>query len=146
MAIQLPTLYSTKCSLYRLKQKQLPPFPTSRDEVHFKVEWTQIIVGEPFLLAEDGDGDDKIIIFSTDANIRHLSEADKIYVDGTFQTCPRLFYQIFMVHAFIKGKQFPFVYCLLPGKPRAIYQRTLEIIERKAKELGLELCEMVPIP
>ena len=44
-----------------------------------------------------------------------------------------------MVHAFIKGKQFPFVYCLLPGKSRAIYQRTLEIIERKAEELGLEL-------
>ena len=139
MATQLPTLYSMKCSLYRLRKKRLPPFPTSRNEVHFEGEWTQTIAGEPFLLAEDGDGDNKIIIFSTDANIRHLSEADKIYVDGTFQTCPRLFYQIFTVHAFINGKQFPLVYCLLPGKSRAIYQRTLEIIERKAEELGLEL-------
>ena len=91
------------------------------------------------MLAEDGDGDDKIIIFSSDANIRHLSEADKIYVDSTFQTCSRLFYQIFMVHAFINGKQFPLVYCLLSGKSRAIYQRTLEIIERKAEDHGLEL-------
>ena len=31
------------------------------------------------------------------------------------------------------------VYCLLPGKSCAIYQRTLEIIECKAEELGLEL-------
>ena len=44
-----------------------------------------------------------------------------------------------MVHAFINGKQFPLVYCLLPGKSCAIYQRTLEIIECKAEELGLEL-------
>ena len=91
------------------------------------------------MLAEDDDGDDKIIIFSTDANIRHLSEADKIY-DSTFQTCPRLFHQICTVHAFINEKQFPFVYCLLPGNSRAIYQQTLEIIGGKAEELGLELC------
>ena len=136
---QLPTLYSMKSSLYRLRRKRLPPFPTSRDKVYFEGEWTQTIAGEPFLLAEDGDGDDKIIIFSTDANIRYLSEADKIYVDGTFQTCPRLFYQIITVHAFINRKQFPLVYCLLPGKSRAIYQQTMEIIEHKAKELGLEL-------
>ena len=129
-----------KSSLYQLRQKWLPPFPTLRDEVHFEVELTQTIAGEPFLLAEEDDGDDKIIIFSTDANINNLSEVDKIYVDSTFQTCPRLFHQIFTVHAFINEKQFPFVYCLLPGKSRAIYQQTLEIIEGKAEELGLELC------
>ena len=32
------------------------------------------------------------------------------------------------------------VYCFLPGKSCAIYQQTLEIIERKAEELGLKLC------
>ena len=63
MATQLPTLYSMKCSLYQLRKKRLPPFPTSRNEVHFEGEWTQTIAGEPFLLAEDGDEDDKIIIF-----------------------------------------------------------------------------------
>ena len=99
VAAQLPTLYSMKSSLYQLRWKWLPPFPTSRDEVYFEGEWTQTIAGEM-------DGDDKIIIFSTDANIRHLSEADKIYIDGTFQTCPRLFYQIFTVHAFINRKSF----------------------------------------
>ena len=82
VAAQLATFYSMKYLLYQLRRKQLPPFPTSRDEVHFEGEWTQTIAGEPFLLAEDGDGDNKIIIFSTDANIRHLYEPDKIYVES----------------------------------------------------------------
>ena len=139
VAAQLPTLSSMKWSLYRLRRKRLPPFPTSRDEVHFEGEWTETNAGELFLLAEDGEGDDKIIIFSTAANLKHLSESDKIYVDGTFQTCPCLFYQIFTLHAFKHGKQFPFAYCLLPGKSRAIYQRAFEIVKRKAEELELDL-------
>ena len=80
------------------------------------------------MLAEDG-GEDKIIVFSTAANLKHLSESEKIYVDGTFETCPRLFYTL---HAFKHGKQFPFAYCLLAGKPRAIYQRAFEIVETES--------------
>ena len=66
-------------------------------------------------MAEDGDGDDKIIIFSTSDNLRHLSESEKIYEDGTFQTCPKLFYQIFTLRSTKYRKQLPFAYCILPG-------------------------------
>ncbi len=40
-------------------------------------------------MAEDGVGDDKMIIGD---NLSRLAEADTIYVDGTFRTCSRLFY------------------------------------------------------
>ena len=77
----------------------------SRDEVHFEEEWAETHSGEQFLMAEDGEGSNKLIIFSTTrlGNIRNLAEADKVFMDRTFQTCPRLFYQIFTIHAFKNG-------------------------------------------
>ena len=38
-------------------------------------------------MTEDGN-DNNIIIFATDENIKLLAEAETIYVDGTFRTCP----------------------------------------------------------
>ena len=38
-------------------------------------------------------------------SLRLLAEADDIYIDGTFRTCPRLFYQIFTIHAFFHSSR-----------------------------------------
>ena len=64
-------------------------------------------------------------------------EADRMYVDGTFQTCPRLFYQIFSCHIFKHGKQFPVVYAFLPAKSRATYERMFTLIQDKADSMQL---------
>ena len=40
---------------------------------------------------------DKIIIFSIIENRHTLAAATDIYIDGTFHTCPQLFYQIFIL-------------------------------------------------
>ena len=42
-------------------------------------------------MTEDGN-DNNIILFTTDENIKLLAEAETIYVDGTFRTCPTLFF------------------------------------------------------
>ena len=47
-----------------------------------------------------------------------LAEAKTIYVDGSFEVCLNLFYQLFTINAFINGQQFPLVYGLLPRKTR----------------------------
>ena len=51
--------------------------------------------------------------FSTNENLRLLATAETIYVDGTFKICPRLFYQVFTINAFVHGHQFLLVYGLL---------------------------------
>ena len=81
-------------------------------------------------------GDNKIIIFGTDNNIVLLCEAD---IDGAFQTCPRLFYQSFTIHAFKHGKQHPLVYAFLLNKSRDTYQRMFNPIQEKALDLQLQL-------
>ena len=116
--------------------------PRSRADVHFEGEWAQTIESRQFLLVEDGD-DDKVVIFATDNNLKLLAEAECLFVDGTFHTCPEVFYQIFTIHAFRSGQQFPLAYCLLPGKSRETYQRVFTLLKEKADELQLALSPSV---
>ena len=90
-------------------------------------------------IAEDGDGDDKVITFGTDKNIELLCESDTIYVDSTFQTCSKLFYQIFTMHAFKHGKQYPLIYAFLPNKQICTYERAMNLVRQKADVLQLTL-------
>ena len=111
--------------------------PRSHTEVYFENEWPESIDGKQFLLVEDGDVK-KIIIFATDDNMKLLAEAETLFVDGTFHTCPEIFYQIFTVHAFKNGQQFPLAYCLLPDKTPGSYQWTFTLLKAKAEKLHLE--------
>ncbi len=68
-----------------------------------------------------------------------LTEADSLFVDGTFGTSPRLFYQIFTVHAVTNGRHLPLVYCLLPNKRQETYQRVFQLLEKVRVNLQLDL-------
>ena len=66
------------------------------------------------LFEGSGENDlETIIIFVTKKNLDIVFDFDSIYLDGTFKSCPELFYQLFTFHAFVEGKQFPLVYVLL---------------------------------
>ena len=100
----MPTLAAMKSALYRRRKSLIPNVPQSRSEVCFSGEWANTVKGERFLLAEDGDGDARLVTIATNENLMKLVAADTLYVDGTFQTRPRVFYQIFTIHATYVGK------------------------------------------
>ena len=73
-------------------------------------------------MGESG-AEDKIILLGTQSNLHHLAEAECFYVDGTFETCPRLFYQIFTIH----------------NKHQSTYNRMFMMVKEAALDLGLDL-------
>ena len=93
MLAQLPGLESIRSSLYRARHENTPVLPTHRRDVSLPNRFTQTMGGEDFLQVDDGD-DEKILIFATEDNLRPMADADAFYVDGTFSTCPSLFYQV----------------------------------------------------
>ncbi len=95
--------------IYRKRHEKFPLLPQSVDDLNFEGEWSKTHSGDNFMLGSR----DGVFMFSTNANLALIAEA---YMNGTFQICPRLFYQVFMLHAFKYGQQFPLVYFLLPGK------------------------------
>jgi hypothetical protein len=44
-------------------------------------------------------GKDRILIFSSDHQLELLFESDTIFMDGTFDTTPAHFQQVYLIHA-----------------------------------------------
>lgn len=159
---QLPSLESLQSTLYRARHETIPHLPTSRRDVEFPDRFTKTLSGSKFLFVNDGD-DDKIVIFTTDENLRLMSEAQEFYMDVTFSTWPAVFaqvtnywlillpiiiiisLQVFTVHIILYGHTFPMAYCLLPGKQRQTYNRTFLHLKDVALVLGYTLDPFVTI-
>ncbi|XP_067668191.1 uncharacterized protein [Haliotis asinina] len=84
-------------------------------------------------------GDDKIVVFASNDGLEKLQKADTYHVDGTFDTSPKLFYQVISVHAFVLGVMMPLVFGLLPNKSSATYYRFFSLLKEKASGLGYQL-------
>ena len=58
-------------------------------------------------------------------------------MDGTFDSVPALYAQLFTLHAFFENKQLPLVYCLMSGKTRDAYASVFNILKDKAQQQHL---------
>jgi len=125
----IPTYYSCKSSLYRSRLQTLPKLPTSQADIDLDGDWKDTLAGERFLLCDNmNDGRDRILVFSTDDNLKKLCESDVIIADGTFYSCPGLFTQLYTLHGTINGSVFPLVFALLPNKKEDTYVRFFTLL------------------
>ena len=51
-------------------------------------------------------------------------------MDGTFRTCPDLFYQVYTIHALEQGRVLLCVHALLTNKTKPNYQHIFEMVKR----------------
>ncbi|XP_060065155.1 uncharacterized protein LOC132545490 [Ylistrum balloti] len=126
---RLPTFYTAKPSLYRARRKQTPPLPKTLADITLDGRWIEASTGEPFLLFDDGEQNNRMIAFASSENLAELAASDTFFCDGTFYNCPTMFHQIFSVHVQNEGTMTPVVYALLPGKSQAIYSRFFTLLQ-----------------
>lgn len=74
---------------------------------------------EDFVLHEADDR--RMFVFGTHDNLKRLQEATHWLMDGTFETTPPHYQQVFTIHAFVGGKLIPLIYCLLISKSTIEY-------------------------
>lgn len=83
------------------------------------------------------------MIFSTRNDLKRLSRAEVIIMDGTFSCAPQTFKQIFTIHGSIglgeNQKFVPLIYILLPSKTEEVYKKAFELLKRAARENGVTL-------
>jgi len=81
--------------------------------------------GELFLINESEIGKDKILLFTTLANLRKLEEAKYWIMDGTFKTVPTILHQLYSIHAPVghdtNSQILPLVFALLSSKSKEYY-------------------------
>lgn len=108
--------------MYLQRRKVYPPLPKTLEEVHAALANFDATTKqhEDFLLVNSED--DNIVIFCTQRNLRYLQQCDIILMDGTFRSCPSLFYQLFTIHGYRYQQYVPLIFCLLPNKQETTYE------------------------
>jgi len=94
---------------------------------------------EQFLLFDSGDNgnyDDRILLFSTEKSLNVLRNSDHWFLDGTFSSCSNLFGQLYTIHAVYSGEIIPLMYVLLPDKKEVTYNKMFQAL----KSLTFDLC------
>lgn len=101
-------------------QQTLPPPPNDLS-FEFPLRFTDL------LLFDSGPGDDRILILGDRILLDGLARSDVWLADGTFKVVPSIYFQLYSIHfQFINGVNPAAVYCLLPSKTRATYDRLIE--------------------
>ncbi|XP_046545931.1 uncharacterized protein LOC124256049 [Haliotis rubra] len=138
-AATAPTYSNIQAALYRHRAKSIPPLPESRAGVTLEGIWTQTDDGREFLCVDDGE-DDRLLLFATTEMLELLSDADILFMDGTFFVCPNLWLQVYIIHCLVNGKMFPVAFALLPNKTKRTYVRLFTLLKDiVVRRLGIEL-------
>lgn len=133
-SILLPTFASKKDSIYAWKKKFLGTDSLKFDRIK-DVELPKI-VSDNFLIAENGDDDDKLFIFCSESSRKILKKTYRFLGDGTFKVVPKPFHQLYTIHAILNYESdssrtiVPVIYALLPDKQEKTYVRLFQTLKR----------------
>lgn len=133
-------LFRTRHNVYRGRRQLYPAMSKNIEEAQTAIDAmdpTKLTTscGKFFVLANNKNR--KIIIFSTDKNIRVLSECDTIFVYGTFDYSPKHFKQLFTIHGLRNNQYIETAFCLLPDKRKTTYCSMFNIL--REKRLGVDV-------
>ena len=118
----MPKETAVKRKIQRERRKRIPEPPKTLSELDIPEAWQTISNGELWLLVDlDLEGSDRILLFCTEQNLRHLRRSAVWYGDGTFSVAPQHFYQLYTIHGVVMNQVLPLANCLLTKKSCAIY-------------------------
>ena len=81
------------------------------------------------MLYDSGPTMDRIIILGTQKNLEVLKNSQNWFSDGTFKSCPKLFSQLYTIHAQVETKVVPCIFALLPDKTEETYVKLLRVLQ-----------------
>ena len=139
LIVNLPSVNTLKNSLQKQRRKTRPPVPRTIEQLPLPLPdvYSKTTQGDWFLLYDGLLGGTRSLIFATYNDIVYLSQQQHWYSDGTFYTCPSIFYQIYSIHAYHDGISTPCIFALLGGKSEEIYFDLFAVIFRKMMEFQL---------
>ncbi|CAF1144455.1 unnamed protein product [Didymodactylos carnosus] len=115
LIISLPSIRIMKNTLQKQRRKTRPPIPQSIEQLPYPLPdvYCKTTKSELFLLYDGSLGGTRSLVFASYNDIVCLSQQEHWYSDGTFYTCPSIFYQIYLIHAYHDGMSTPCVFALL---------------------------------
>ena len=129
----LPQAQSLRRETRRVRRQSQPALPivTCAADVVIPPMYQVTHSEEQFLFYDSGIGNEnRMLIFASTNGINLLRASSSWACDGTFKTCPEIFYQFYSVHATCQttGQVFPCVYALLINKRQNTYEKLLDML------------------
>ena len=143
-----------KSALYRIRARLWPTLPKNLDEFLelLKTESSDERISK-ILKTKDGreffhsyetlaDGE-TYVLFGTTEDFRRLANAKRWFMDGTFSIQPKMFQQLFSIHAIHNNdKSMPCCYAFMTSKSQPLYEaflrRVADTCQRINKDWSLE--------
>jgi hypothetical protein len=139
----MPSRDALRRKIARVRKVETLPEPQSITELNIPNSLCVTLNEEPFLVKDHMVGQERILIFTTEDNIKHLSQAIYWIMDGTFKTVPKIFYQLYSIHAPVgtenNSRILPLVYVLMTGKSEELYQLLFQDLIEFAEENYIQL-------
>lgn len=89
--------------------------------------------GESFLLGDNENGEERVIVFGSLIGLKLLYESKIVSADGTFKSSPHGFSQVYTIHATVEvnGRyhSLPVIWCILQKKTATTYEIMWQIIK-----------------
>ncbi|CAF4208726.1 unnamed protein product, partial [Rotaria sordida] len=79
----------------------------------------------------------RILLFSSNEQLKMLFTAETILMDGIFSTCPNMFDQVYTIHAMKYDQSFPCVFGLLPNRQKSTYHFMFNELKSIALQMQL---------
>lgn len=121
----LPKPASLKQTVKRIRKEEHRE-PSSLTNLNIPPEFMKTLNGESFMISNSDVGSEKVLLFTTTANVRKLSEASYWIMDGTFKTVPTIFTQLYSIHAPVgpeeRSRILPLAYGLMSSKSLECYR------------------------
>lgn len=138
--VRLPERQTLMRGINRWQNSQRPTNPNTLEEIRIVEPYNLTNQGEVFLQLDTDMGDNnKLLIFYTETNLTNLCSGRQWFMDGTFKTAPRLFFQLYTIHGVVGPYVYPLIFCLTSRKSQETYVAILTHIKEHAERLGLNL-------
>lgn len=93
---KMPTQSSFNKRIHASRKGNHPKPPSSLDDV--QLNNIKNSMNEQFLLWDSGEGDNRMIMFATKKSLQFLETCETLFMDGTVDSGPRLFSQLYTIH------------------------------------------------
>lgn len=122
----------------RCQNDARPGLPSTLTDIEINDPYDKTEAGVVFLQHDSGVGDaNRILMFYTVDNLRYLCSSSAIFMDGTFKCAPRLFRQLYTLHAVVFNEVFPLIYIVTLNQTTETYLKILRVLRNHAETLNL---------
>jgi len=141
---QLPTIKSMSRTFQwtRIIKENPPVNPSNANDLIIPEIYKFTNKNELFLSYDNGNNENRILIFTTKSNLNLLQESDNWLGDGTFKTVPSIFSQLYTIHSYKSDCVVPLVYILMTNRTKNSYievLRQLLILNQQLNPLSIRI-------